>query len=70
MNNSLVKKNLKVSWKISTIDKQWYDMPVINLSKDKSVKANVVIKLNSKKQEINGFGGAFNEKGWVAWLKT
>ncbi|HJX01848.1 MAG TPA: hypothetical protein VJ348_01585, partial [Candidatus Humimicrobiaceae bacterium] len=59
----------EVSWKLSTQDEQWKDMEVLYLlEEDNEQKADVTVDLTSPGQEIDGFGGAFNEKGWEALL--
>ncbi len=54
----------KVSWKSSTPDEQWKDMEALPLFKDNGEKADVKVDLTSPVQEVDGFGGTFNEKGW------
>ena len=59
----------EVSWKLSTQDEQWKDMEALSLlEEDNEQKADVTVDLTSPGQEIDGFGGAFNEKGWEALL--
>jgi len=58
--------SVKVSWKLSTQDKQWQDMEPLTALKGEGKGADVTIDISSPKQEIDGFGGAFNEKGWEA----
>jgi glucosylceramidase len=60
--------SIEVSWKLSTQDKQWQDMEPLTVSKEEGEGAIIVIDPSSLKQEIDGFGGAFNEKGWEALL--
>ena len=54
----------KVSWKSSTPDEQWKDTEALPLFKDNGEKADVKVDLTSPVQEVDGFGGTFNEKGW------
>lgn len=65
-NPAITKKNLKISWKITTPSKQWHDMTPLNLFKGKNNKNDIAVNTDSFKQEIDGFGGSFNEKGWAA----
>ncbi|MDD5621979.1 MAG: glycoside hydrolase family 30 protein [Actinomycetota bacterium] len=59
----------KVSWKLSTRDEQWRDIEALSLfEEDNEQKADVTVDITSPGQEIDGFGGAFNEKGWEALL--
>ncbi len=59
----------EVSWKLSTQDEQWKDMETLFLfEEDNDQKADVTVDITSPGQEIDGFGGAFNEKGWEALL--
>jgi glucosylceramidase len=64
--NDLVEQSVKASWKVSTPGAQWQDMEDLAIMKGESGTADVEIDLVSLKQEIEGFGGAFNEKGWEA----
>jgi len=61
-------QSIEVSWKLSTQDEQWQDMEPLTVSKGEGKEADITIDLLSLKQEIDGFGGAFNEKGWEALL--
>jgi glucosylceramidase len=63
---STEKQTAEVAWKVSTQSKQWQDMGALSLFKGKGEKIDTAIDLSSLKQEIDGFGGAFNEKGWKA----
>ncbi len=59
----------KVTWKLSTREEQWVDMEELSLLDEyDGQRIHVTIDQSSKKQEIDGFGGAFNEKGWEALL--
>ncbi len=61
--------SIKVPWKLSTQDEQWQNMEPLTISKGEVKGANItIVDLSSPKQEIDGFGGAFNEKGWKALL--
>jgi glucosylceramidase len=62
----LVEQSVKASWKVTTENAPWQDMPGLSLFKGKAENADVAVDLASLKQEIDGFGGCFNEKGWVA----
>lgn len=61
-------QSIEVSWKLSTQNEQWQDMEPLTVFKGEGREANISIDLSSLKQEIDGFGGAFNEKGWEALL--
>lgn len=65
-----VKQTGEVSWKLSTPDEQWKDMESPVLVREERKKASVKVYTidTSIAQEIDGFGGAFNEKGWEALL--
>lgn len=65
---SIEKQTIEVAWKVSTQSKQWQDMEALSLFEGEGEKIEVAIDLSSLKQEIDGFGGAFNEKGWEALL--
>lgn len=58
----------KVSWKLSAPDEQWKDMEPLTLFREEGKKADVTVDIKSRGQEIDGFGGAFNEKGREALL--
>jgi glucosylceramidase len=60
--------SIEASWKLSTQDKQWQDMEPLTLLGGEGERSDITIDLSSLKQEIDGFGGAFNEKGWEALL--
>ncbi|MBN1797736.1 MAG: hypothetical protein JW822_04105 [Spirochaetales bacterium] len=64
--NELVEQPVAASWKVSTQSEQWQDMEAITILKGQGGRADIEIDLASLNQEIDGFGGAFNEKGWVA----
>jgi glucosylceramidase len=64
----IASQSVEVSWKLSTQSEQWQDMEALSLFKREGEEADIEIDLSSPKQEIDGFGGAFNEKGWEALL--
>lgn len=55
-----------VAWKITTQDQPWQDGEALLLSRGTGEKAQINISTSALGQEVAGFGGAFNEKGWVA----
>lgn len=55
-----------VAWKCTTQDSPWQDMESIQLKPGASAKSDITIDTSALRQEIAGFGGAFNEKGWMA----
>lgn len=57
---------LNVIGKVTTRSQPWQDMPGIALVKDEKIKADLLIDPASLEQRVDGFGGAFNEKGWEA----
>jgi len=65
-NNGLIEQSVSATWKVSTKSQMWQDMEELTIMKGQGGKADVEIDLTSLKQEIEGFGGAFNEKGWEA----
>jgi len=59
----------EVLWKLTTPGEQWKDMePPALLGEYDGKRVHVTVDPSSTKQEIDGFGGAFNEKGWEALL--
>jgi len=64
--NNLVEQSVKASWKVSTQSRQWQDMEDLAILKGQDDIADIEIDVTALKQEIDGFGGAFNEKGWAA----
>jgi glucosylceramidase len=64
--NTIIEQKMKAKWITTAKMKSWQNKPDIKLFKGKINDADIVVDLNSKKQEIDGFGGAFNEKGWEA----
>lgn len=64
--NSPEAQPIKASWKVTTQKKPWQDMKPITVAKKQDGRVDVEIDLNTLLQEIDGFGGTFNEKGWVA----
>lgn len=59
-------QSIKASWKATTPKQLWQDMEPIPVLKNKDGMVDVEIDLAVLMQEIDGFGGTFNEKGWVA----
>ncbi len=55
-----------VSWKCSTESGEWKDFESLQLVPGAAGKADINIDTSSLGQQILGFGGAFNEKGWEA----
>jgi glucosylceramidase len=64
--NDLVEQSVKASWKVSTQSTPWQDMEDLNIMKGQGGGADIEIDMTALSQEIKGFGGAFNEKGWEA----
>jgi glucosylceramidase len=56
--------SISVKWKMSTEDAMWRDMPDVNTMVSDS--ADIQVDADSLKQTFDGFGGAYNEKGWTA----
>jgi glucosylceramidase len=60
-----------VTWVSSTADKPWQKMSVPTLvAGSPEVPAEVRVTPQRKYQTIDGFGGCFNEQGWVALGKA
>lgn len=57
---------VQASWKATTPTQPWQEMEPVPVSKDRFGAVDVKIDLAALGQEIDGFGGTFNEKGWVA----
>jgi glucosylceramidase len=55
-----------VTWTCSAQDAQWQTNESIQLVSGTAADADLGIDTTKLKQEVTGFGGAFNEKGWVA----
>ncbi len=65
--NALDSSSITVKWKLSTQDAMWSDMPdAQSLVSDSSGSADILVDVDNLKQTIDGFGGAYNEKGWTA----
>ncbi len=60
------KLSVTSSWKVSTESRMWQDGEQLIIMKGGGENADIEIDPVSQRQEISGFGGAFNEKGWVA----
>lgn len=54
------------SWTVTTVDRPWRDAGAIALERARGEDFVIEIDRKATAQEIDGFGGAFNEKGWVA----
>jgi glucosylceramidase len=63
---SLVPLQVSAAWKVSTQEAQWRDGEALTIYSAPGEQADIRIDPSSLRQEIDGFGGAFNEKGWVA----
>jgi glucosylceramidase len=60
-----------VTWISSTDQQRWKSMPTPDISPaDPSTPAKVRVELATTYQTIDGFGGCFNELGWVALSKA
>ncbi len=59
-------KDLEVAWRCTTKESEWQDNGAVNLSFASSGNADINIDTSRLRQEVKGFGGAFNEKGWAA----
>lgn len=57
---------VSVAWKCSAQGAEWQEREAAQLIPGASANADITIDTSSLGQEIKGFGGAFNEKGWVA----
>ncbi len=63
---SSVDKELEVQWKLTTAAAQWQDNGSVKLTPGASDDADIIIDTLKVRQEIEGFGGCFNEQGWAA----
>ncbi len=54
------------SWTVTTADRPWRDAGPVVLSRDTGEGFDIAIDKSLTAQTIDGFGGTFNEKGWVA----
>lgn len=61
-----LEKALDVSWTCTSPDAPWQTRDVLELAPGAAAGADIRIDTSSLGQEVSGFGGAFNEKGWVA----
>lgn len=61
-----VPQSVEAGWKMTMPHRPWRDMEPIAVFKNQGGRADIEIDLTSLRQEIDGFGGAFNEKGWAA----
>ena len=62
-----MRKSLTVEWTYSTPDAQWESQEAVMLTPgDAGKRADIYINTNDLVQEVTGFGGCFNEKGWAA----
>ena len=55
-----------VPWICSTQDNVWQTCDPVPLVSDDTLTADITIDTTKLKQEVTGFGGAFNEQGWAA----
>lgn len=58
--------SLSVAWKCTTPAAPWRDCASLSLTPGAAGNADIDIDSSDLLQEVVGFGGAFNEKGWVA----
>lgn len=61
-----LEQTLDVAWTCTTEDKPWLDCEAVQLVPGAASNADFDINTYDLVQEVTGFGGAFNEKGWVA----
>lgn len=61
-----LEKALDVNWTCTSPDAPWQTRDVLELAPGAAAHADIRIDTSSLGQEVSGFGGAFNEKGWVA----
>ena len=61
-----VPEPLTVEWKCTTPDQPWQDKETIQLLYGTAADTDMSINTYVLGQNIIGFGGCFNEKGWVA----
>lgn len=61
-----IEKMIDVAWKCSTKDKQWQDCDNLELVPGAAGTADISIDTSKLGQQVEGFGGCFNEKGWEA----
>ncbi len=57
---------ISADWMCSTQNDPWQVCDPVPVVSDGSSKADITIDTTKLKQEVTGFGGAFNEKGWEA----
>lgn len=55
----------KIQWTASTEQEKWIQQKAPTFT-DSKAAADITIETGSKMQQINGFGGCFNEIGWEA----
>jgi glucosylceramidase len=55
----------QVEWVYTTPDAQWQKGPRINIEHT-STAGNDIVLTDEKRQQVEGFGGCFNEMGWDA----
>ncbi len=58
----------KINWVCSTESSQWVNQPGTSLSSKVAGKADIEIFPEDKLQQMQGFGGCFNEAAWEALL--
>ncbi len=56
----------KITWVVTTQAKPWRRMDPTASAAAKGRKSTIIIDTKTLYQKIDGFGGCFNEKGWVA----
>jgi glucosylceramidase len=67
MASVLVSRGQTVTWRSSTDSERWADRGTIDVAPHSDVNGlRIDIDRNTRYQEIDGFGGAFNELGWDA----
>lgn len=54
----------KINWISSTVDKHWVENKKLSFNNNDTAQADIVINPDQKKQQMEGFGACFNEKGW------
>lgn len=57
---------VSATWMCSTQNDPWQICDPVPVVSDTTTNADIIIDTTQLKQEVTGFGGAFNEKGWEA----
>jgi glucosylceramidase len=60
----------KINWIFSTENSKWQKGATIKFIEEQTNTADIIINTNDKLQQIDGFGGCFNELGWEALLSV